>query len=619
MEQVNLFSFRGDIGGKLTEANGFKTRYSQEDLGVDYTTVYLDDNAKNAHTAQSAIPSFYNITRSMSQEERPCFIGINDNQTVAELPNDDGTMQVCKVTIKNDKFDVRCAIASPDGTLTPWTGHRGTVILTALMPHFFNDPTNEARNAFNALDTCCYDKEADDYGYEIIRERFEKSLIWFSSNVYYRQKNHKLPAELELPVTVKELRQADLKKAYKQIFCGTAKIFKEERATTAYDTCKTHPFGEYALGAIDKWTEKEKELIPTLPESLVIEDWILNMAKSIKASSRFPKSFRNILLQGPAGTGKSTAAKVLAYLLGKPFVVFSCNPDTDITDLTYTMIPCEGVRDMSTEDLPSFDDVEFDFEGSYEKLFGKKPDENACPTDCYSALSEEIVKRSSASKGNFKLATSVLLEAVKNGWVVEIQEPTILKRSSVFAGINKMLDSAYDGASYTMPSGEIIKRDPNCVIIMTTNKDYEGCNAIQQSVLSRADIVKNVPVSKADQLKARVQAQSGVTEKEIPEATILKMAKIICDIDDSCRKDEITDGVCGPRELLNWVQNLVIETDGNAKNIANDLLIKTAWSTVVLKASQNEEDQEEILVKCFRKEFTREEIEEGRRMAEWSF
>ena len=44
----------------------------------------------------------------------------------------------------------------------------------------------------------------------------------------------------------------------------------------------------------------------------------------------------------------------------------------------------------------------------------------------------------------------------------------------------------------TLPAGEVIRRPPDTVVVITTNISYEGCRGMNQSVLDRMDLAQNV-------------------------------------------------------------------------------------------------------------------------------
>lgn len=128
-------------------------------------------------------------------------------------------------------------------------------------------------------------------------------------------------------------------------------------------------------------------------------------------------------------------------------------------------------------------------------LTGKDKPDDMDVTGIVSILMERICEEmkailSSGSGNEFTYVESPLIKTVINGGGHEIQEPTVIKRA-VLVGLNGILDPA-DGNYFELPNGKLVKKNPNCIIFMTSNSDYEGCTIINQSVLDRMDIVRDI-------------------------------------------------------------------------------------------------------------------------------
>ena len=164
----------------------------------------------------------------------------------------------------------------------------------------------------------------------------------------------------------------------------------------------------------------------------------------------------------------------------------------------------------------------------------------------------------------------------------EIQEPTVIANPGVMVGLNSLLDRCN---AITLPTGEVIQRHPDCVLIVTTNIGYEGCRDMNQSVLSRMNLIMDFDQPSAGEMTARVASLTGCTDK----SAIRQMVECMDDIIKHCR-ETITDGSCGMRELISWVQSYMIEGD----------LMEAAKYTVVSAVSNDPECREEVLNSCLR-------------------
>lgn len=608
--KTNLFQFGVELPGKLKDQNnGFKLRWSQNDV----TTIHLPDTVVAQKRALNTDTKFYHILRMMvEKDERKAFIGQIKNGYVAEIQESDVT-QLCIATMKKNVWNFKVGIMDANGTITAYPdGKNCTVMLLSLIPEIMRDL--EAATIFNEIQPMInLDPDADDWDFGETAEKFSKMLCMFSNNVYYRIMND---TESDSPITVDTnftvLRQNDIKKSevLRKLYGSTAKCFQMKQDEIKKETVTV---GKYRFSG-KELTDQELMLVPKINSSYCTPMWVESLCTQIKESTSFEQPFRTLLLSGPSGSGKTTGTKAMAAYLGMPYVKITCSPDSDIFDFIGQLIPnvtgdeSEGMEAiLNAMGIPTFEDVENDFEGSYQKLFGKEPGKMASPSDCYNEIMTRIMKEAHSCK-DFTYVESDLIKAVKNGWFCEIQEPTVIKRSSVMVGLNSILESESCGASYTLPTGQLIKRHPDCVICFTTNSDYEGCNRIQQSVLSRMDIVREVPNPSSSELAARTMAQTGFKD----EVMMLKMSELIGSINEYCREKDITDGICGPRELANWVKMSMITAKMLNEEVNDKTVCMAAFPTLISKVSQDKEDAEEIITGCLKIKFSSNDIEEAR-------
>ena len=179
-----------------------------------------------------------------------------------------------------------------------------------------------------------------------------------------------------------------------------------------------------------------------------------------------------------------------------------------------------------------------------------------------------------------------LIQAIRNGYVIEIQEPTVIANPGVLVGLNGLLDRC---ASVVLPTGEIVKRHPDTVVIITTNINYAGCRDLNQSIISRMNLVIDLAEPDTDTLIGRVVNITGCKDTSV----IAEMAKTVTEISEHCRETMITDGSCGVRELISWVQSYMIS--GN--------ILESARYTVLSSASSDPENRAEIYSTCLEGKF----------------
>ena len=189
----------------------------------------------------------------------------------------------------------------------------------------------------------------------------------------------------------------------------------------------------------------------------------------------------------------------------------------------------------------------------------------------------DMVKNGKEGK-DFIFVETDFIKAIKNGWLIEIQEPTVIVQPGALVALNSLLEQE---GSITLPTGKVIQRHPDCVVMITTNASYEGCRDLNQSVISRMNLVFEVNTPTKEILMERAKNITGFKD----DVTLESMVDVLLDIQEYCHKKDITDGVCGPRELYDWIYSTMITTDPLA----------SAIPTVINKATTNKEDRDLLI------------------------
>lgn len=138
--------------------------------------------------------------------------------------------------------------------------------------------------------------------------------------------------------------------------------------------------------------------------------------------------------------------------------------------------------------------------------------------------------------------------------------------------------------SVFLPNGEVIKRHSDTVIVVTTNNDYAGCRPMNQSVISRMNLVIDMDEPDEDTMIERVLAITGCSDKK----SVRTMAQIVRSIAQYCQDNLITDGCCGIRELIAWVQSFMVCGD----------LMEAAHYTILSSVTADTESRLEIEGSC---------------------
>ena len=369
--------------------------------------------------------------------------------------------------------------------------------------------------------------------------------------------------------------------------------------------------GKYPLTPGRTLSALELSLIPKLPEWYIIPPEVVDICKHAQKTTGRPMQMRNFLLRGPAGTGKTMGAKTIAAGLGLPYMKYTCSANTEIFDFTGMIFPeTDAVSTGSSEldrereilksmggisyanvaklmRLPELDDMDYDPAGVYQALTGV---ENLAATvqDCMSVVLEKVTEKVQAlskraenrqsSGQNYTYVETDFVKALKHGYLVEVQEPSTIIQPGVLVGLNSLLEQE---GSITLPTGEIIRRHPDTVVIVTTNVSYEGCRSMNQSVVDRMSLVKDIELPEPEVMVQRAMAVTGCAD----EYLVSQMVQVVNDMADYCRKNSITDGACGMRSLIDWVISAEISGDPYL----------SAKYTVISKATADEEDREALI------------------------
>lgn len=369
--------------------------------------------------------------------------------------------------------------------------------------------------------------------------------------------------------------------------------------------------GKYLLTPGRTLSALEQSLIPKLPEWYIIPPEVVDICKHAQKTTGRPMQMRNFLLRGPAGTGKTMGAKAIAAGLGLPYMKYTCSANTEVFDFTGMIFPetdavSTGDPELDREreilksmgginyanvaklmHFPDLDDMDYDPAGVYQALTGVV---NLAATvqDCMGVVLEKVTekvqalsKRAESQQNSGQSYTYVetdFVKALKHGYLVEIQEPSTIIQPGVLVGLNSLLEQE---GSITLPTGEIIRRHPDTVVVVTTNVSYEGCRSMNQSVVDRMSLVKDIELPEPEVMVQRAMAVTGCAD----EYLVSQMVQVVNDMADYCRKNSITDGACGMRSLIDWVIS---------SEISGDPYLSAKY-TVISKATADEEDREALI------------------------
>lgn len=543
-------------------------------------------------------------------------VGIIDHRTAAEYKSSVGADAYHLVVYDSNTGSLMASVYDSNmETFENYTlnssGRDGAAVMMALFPILMQD--DEFKENFEA-----YQDELN-AGYPHMDKATEYMAL-MCDNAYRRIKDDSCSAHIKVNVdkagNLMRVSQTHLDSGSftpTTVLAGEFKIFAQTGPAQIYSATETIDHadfeGQYVLNK-RTFTPQETMLIPKLPEWYIIPKEVVDICKHAKATTGKSMQMRNFLLRGPAGTGKTMGAKAIAAGLGLPYMKYTCSANTEIFDFVGMIFPdsedSTGSAQLDAEretliqmgginyanvsklmKLPDLDDMDYDPAGVYMALTGV---ENAAATsqDCMSIVLDRVtekvrelsktVKDKNSSGQTYRYVETDFVKALKHGYVIEIQEPSTIVQPGVLVGLNSLLEQS---GSITLPTGEVIQRHPDAVVVVTTNTSYEGCRGMNQSVLDRMSLVRDVELPSPEVMAQRAMSVTGATD----EYEVSKMVQVVNDLAEYCRKNSITDGSYGMRSLIDWIISSEITGD----------VYESALYTIISKATADELDREALI------------------------
>jgi MoxR-like ATPase len=263
---------------------------------------------------------------------------------------------------------------------------------------------------------------------------------------------------------------------------------------------------EFKLSPTRQLTDIEKGLIWKKPLSYKVSDEELRICKEIKRNwHRGEMKIANILLEGDAGSGKTQLAKALSAEFGLPYVKVTCFADMDKSDVIGAILPV-----ISSDRLENIEPAEQNTE-------------------------DEVVE--------YRFYPSEIVRAYQNGYLLEIQEPTVIRDAAVLMALNSALE--LDG-SINLPT-EIIRRHPDFIAVITTNRSYAGTRPLNEALRDRVQHTEKMDLPTKEIMIERAMSKTGYTDEKVLDI----LADIIIILDKTARANAIK-GVAGMRSYFYW-------------------------------------------------------------------
>ena len=302
---------------------------------------------------------------------------------------------------------------------------------------------------------------------------------------------------------------------------------------------------QWVLSPDRQLTEEEKKLVWKKPLSHKISEQEIRVSNEIKRNwNNTEMKITNILLEGDAGSGKTEMAKALSANFGLPYTKVTCFADMDKSDIIGAILPV--------------------LSGEEQSQIGEKD-------VSYNFYPSEIVR------------------AFENGYLLEIQEPTVIRDAAVLMALNSALEP--DG-TINLPT-RIIKRHPDFIAVITTNRGYNGTRLLNEALRDRIQHVE-----KMDLPSIKVMIERAIAKTEFKDEQVLELlANVIVILDETARANAIK-GVAGMRSYFFWVDSVANGID----------IIESLYQKVIYKIT-TDSDEIKILEESLLKQGIMEELD----------
>lgn len=308
-------------------------------------------------------------------------------------------------------------------------------------------------------------------------------------------------------------------------------------------------YEKYNLSPDRKLTDMEKGLVWRKPASHKVSEEELRICEEIKRNwNRGEMKIANILLEGDAGSGKTQLAKALSADLGLPYTKVTCFADMDKSDIIGAILPV-----ISTERLEKMETSEqlalkalYDSDGlksAVEILMGVLNISQEQAALKLKQLMKLALEHNGGEAVEYRFYASEIVRAYRKGYILEIQEPTVIRDAAVLMALNSALE--LDG-SINLPT-EIIHRHPDFIAIITANRSYTGCRPLNEALRDRIQHTEKMDLPSKEVMIERAVAKTGYANYEV----LSVLADIIILLDKTARANAIK-GVAGMRSYFYW-------------------------------------------------------------------
>jgi len=336
---------------------------------------------------------------------------------------------------------------------------------------------------------------------------------------------------------------------------------------------------DFTLSPTRHLTDAERDLVWTKPASHKVSDEELRISREIKRNwNRGEMKIANVLLEGDAGSGKTQLAKALSANFGLPYTKVTCFADMDKSDVIGAILPVisnEGLEKLELEEQIALKALyESDgFQSAAEILMNALGVTHELAGLKMKQLLKKAEQNQAGETVEYRFYPSEIVRAYQKGYLLEIQEPTVIRDAAVLMALNSALE--LDG-SLNLPT-EIIRRHPDFIAVITTNRSYAGTRPLNEALRDRVQHTEKMDLPAKDVMMERASAKTGFRN----QAALAALADVIIALDKTARAHAIK-GVAGMRSYFYWT-DAVAEGASVKQSLYHKVMYKITTDSEELK------------------------------------
>lgn len=347
----------------------------------------------------------------------------------------------------------------------------------------------------------------------------------------------------------------------------------------------------YVLSPGRALTEEEKSLVWTKPLTHKGSEEERRISNEIKRNwDRGEMKIANVLLEGDAGSGKTQLAKALSANFRLPYTKVTCFADMDKSDIIGAILPVitsdqiEYLEPADQAALKALYDSD-GFRSSTEILM----EALGISREHASAKMKHVLKLAANAAENkaveYRFYASEIVRAFQNGYLLEIQEPNVIRDAAVLMALNSALEP---GGTLNLPMG-IVHRHPDFIAVITANRSYAGSRPLNEALRDRIQHSEKMDLPTKDMMMERAKAKIGCEDDEMLDI----LARVIILLDKTARANAIK-GVAGMRSYFYWA-DAVAQGSSARESLYHKVIYKITTDPEEIKLLEDELEGQGLL------------------------